>query len=227
MSNHEAVHYADFIAGSYLWAGSLADIFVTQRTTQQARRDKAKTMEYCWKITVEWLATAQARLWDLDLVAQKCKEHALNPVGRGRGMIHQVDKYLAQQHGRELERVPRPVPALPVFLDRTAIPDDYHSAQEPSEFEYNSEETDPEGPEDDPEEDDDDASVGSNSMLKSSGHDTDQTRRTNTANRNQRCNQRKCKEGRAGTPPTLRRKRTDARVKWSCPCSKTPLKKVH
>ena len=88
MSNHESVHHADLIAGSYLWASSLADIFVTQRTTQLARRDEARTREYHWRITVEWLATAQARLQDLDLVAQKHKECALNPVGRGRGMIH-------------------------------------------------------------------------------------------------------------------------------------------
>ena len=33
MSDHESAHYADLIAGSYLWTGSLADIFVTQQTT--------------------------------------------------------------------------------------------------------------------------------------------------------------------------------------------------
>ena len=54
---------------------------------QQVRRDKARTWEYRQRITVEWLAAAQVRLQDLDLVAQKCKEHALNLVGRGRGMI--------------------------------------------------------------------------------------------------------------------------------------------
>ena len=88
------------------------------------------------------------------------------------------------------------MPTLPVFPDRAATPDDYHSAREPSELEYDTEETDPEGPEGDPEEDDDDASAGSDSMYKSSGHDTDRTHRSNTANRNQRCNQWKCKEGR-------------------------------
>ena len=82
MSNHESVHHADLIAGSYLWASSLADVFVTQRTMQQARRDKAKTWEYHQRITVEQLAAAQGRLQDLDLVAQKRKEHTLNPVGR-------------------------------------------------------------------------------------------------------------------------------------------------
>ena len=128
MSYHESVRHTDLITGSYLWAGSPADIFVTQRTTQQARRDKAKTREYCRRITVERLAAAQARLQDLDLMAQKRKERTLNPVGRGRGMIHQADKYLAQQHGREPEQVPGPAPALPVLPDRAATPDDYHSA---------------------------------------------------------------------------------------------------
>ena len=88
MSDHESVCHADLIAGSYLWASSPADVFVTQRTMQQVRRDKAKTWEYRWRITVEQLAAAQVRLQDLDLVAQKCKERTLNPVGRGRGMIH-------------------------------------------------------------------------------------------------------------------------------------------
>ena len=46
MSEAELMLFADLIAGSYLWAGVPADVFVTQRTTQQARRDKAKTREY-------------------------------------------------------------------------------------------------------------------------------------------------------------------------------------
>ena len=92
MSYHESAHHADHITGLYLWAGSPADVFVAQRTTQQVRRDKAKTREYCQRITVERLAMAQARLQDLDLMAQKGKECTLNPVGRGRGMIHQADK---------------------------------------------------------------------------------------------------------------------------------------
>ena len=92
---------------------------------------------------MERLAAAQARLQDLNLVARKHKELQENPVGHGRGMICQADKYLAQQHRRELDQAPGPMPALPVFPDRTAMPDDYHSAREPSEFEYDSEETDP------------------------------------------------------------------------------------
>ena len=158
MSEAESMLFVDLIEGSYLWAGVLADVFVTLQTTQQPRRDKTKTREYRRRIMVERLAAAQARLQDLDLVARKQRELKENLVGRGRGMICRVDKYLAQQHRREL-------PILPVFPDRTAMPDDYHSAWEPSEFKYVSKETDPEEPKDNPEEDD--ASVGSNLTYKS------------------------------------------------------------
>ena len=70
-----------------MWAGVRADIFVTPRTIQQARRDKAKMHEYCRRITVERLAAAQARLWDLDLAAHKKRELRENQVGRGRGIV--------------------------------------------------------------------------------------------------------------------------------------------
>ena len=81
-------------------------------------------------------------------------------------MIHRADKYLTQQHGRQPPWAPGLGSALPVFPDRTTMPDDYHSAREPSEFKYDSEETDPEEPEDDLEEDD--ASLASDSTYKSS-----------------------------------------------------------
>ena len=134
------------------------------------------------------LAAAQARLKDLEMVTQKCQECTANQVARGRGMIRRADKYLAQWHGKEPERIPGTAPILPAFPDRPATPDDYHSAREPSELEYDTEETDPEEDRDDVEGDDDDASVGSDTTSKSSGHNTDQTNRTTTANRTQRCN---------------------------------------
>ena len=88
------------------------------------------------------------------------------------------------------------------------MPDDYLSAWEPSEFEYDSEETDPGEPEDDPEEDD--ASVSSDSTYQSNGHDTDWTCRTNISNRNHRHNQRKRKEHRF-RHPTNAKKEEDRR----------------
>ena len=88
-------------------------------------------------------------------------------------MIRRADKYLAQRHGKEPERIPGTIPILPAFPDRPATPDDYHSAWEPSESEYDTEETDPEEDRDDVEGDDDDVSVGSDTTSKSSGHNTD------------------------------------------------------
>ena len=207
MSDCEARYYTDLIMGSYLLAGSPATVLVTKRTTQEARRDKIKTREYRWKITMWQLAAAQARLKDLEMVTQKCQERAANPVARGRGMIRRADKYLAQQHGKEPERIPGAVPILPAFPDWPATPDDYHSAWEPSELEYDTEETDPEEDRDDVEGDDDDVSVGTS---KSSGHNTDQTNRTTTANRTQRRNQRKRKES-WGQRPTNARKEEERR----------------
>ena len=62
MSNNKSMLFADLIGGSYLWGDIPADVFATQQTTQQARRDKTKTQEYCHRITVEQLAAAQAQL---------------------------------------------------------------------------------------------------------------------------------------------------------------------
>ena len=210
MSDHEAMCYTDLIMGSYLWAGSPATVFVTKQTTQEARRDKIKTREYRRKITVRRLAAAQARLKDLEMVTQKCQERAANPVARGRGMIHRADTYLAQQHGKEPEQILGTVPVLPTFSDRAATPDDYHSAWEPSELEYDTEETDPKEDRDDVEGDNDDVSVGSDTTFKSSSHDMDRTNRTTTANWTQRRNQRKHKESR-GRRSTNARKEDERR----------------
>ena len=130
-----------------------------------------------------------------------------NPDSRGRGMIHRVDKFHAQQHGLEKEPVPGQVPPLPVFPPWPGTPDDYHSAREPSEFEYDSEETDElkEDADGDEEDNGDDTSVCSDSTYQSSGHDTDRTRWSNTLNLNQKHNQKKRKESR-GQHPTNARK---------------------
>ena len=90
-----------------------------------------------------------------------------------------------------------------MFQDRTAMPDDYLSAREPLEFEYDSEETDPGECEDDLEEDD--ASVSSDLTYKLNRHDSDWTRRTNISNRNHRHNQRKRKEHRFRHPTNAKK----------------------
>ena len=81
-------------------------------------------------------------------------------------MVHRADKYLAQRHGKEPERIPGNVPVLSAFSDRAATPDDYHSAREPSKSEYDTEETDPEEDRDNVEGDNDDVSVGSEHNIQ-------------------------------------------------------------
>ena len=119
MSDRKARYYADLIMGSYLWAGSPATVLVTKWTTQEARRDKIKMREYRQKITMWRLATAQARLKDLEMVTQK---RAANPVARGRGMIRRAEKYLAQWHRKEPEWIPGTVPVLPRLTGSTCYP---------------------------------------------------------------------------------------------------------
>ena len=227
MSDHESVCHTDLIAGSYLWAGSPADIFVTQRTTQQARRDKTRTQEYCWRITVERLAAAQARLQDLDLVAQKRKERALNLAGRGRGMIRQADKHLAQQHGREPERVPGPAPTCPfswigrphrmTIIRHESLP---NSSTIPKRLTQRAWQMTPKRKMMMP------LWVLTRHISQVVMIRTEpiepipltEIRGATSGN---------AKRVGAGTPPMLRGKRTGIRVKWSCLCFGTPLKRVH
>ena len=53
ISDAKSMLFVDLIGGSYLWAGLSADVFITPWTTEQVRRDKAKTWEYRCRITVE------------------------------------------------------------------------------------------------------------------------------------------------------------------------------
>ena len=226
LSNREARYYADLIMGSYLWAGSPATVLVTKRTTQEARRDKIKMREYHRKITVWRLAAAQARLKDLEMVTQKCQERAANPVARGRGMIHRAEKYLAQRHGKEPEQIPGTVPILPTFPDRPATLDDYHSAREPSESEYDTEETDPKEDRDDVE------GMMTMCLWAPTQHPNSAVIiRTKPIGRLLPTGPRGVTSGSVrnvggGVPPMLGRKRKGVRARWSCLYSGTPRKKV-
>ena len=172
------------------------------------------------------LATTQARIKDLEMVTQKRQERSANPVARGRGMIRRADKYLAQLHGKEPEWIPGNVPILSTISDRAATPDDYHSAQEPSESEYDTEEMDPEEDRDDVEGDDDDVSVGSDTTFKSSGHDTDRTNRTTLPTGPRGVTSESVRKVGGGVPPMLGRKTKGVRARWSCLYSGTPRRRV-
>ena len=227
MSDHESVRHTDLIVGSYLWAGSPADVFVTQQTTQHMRRDKAKTREYRRRITIEWLAAAQARLQDLDLVAQKRKEHTLNPVGRGRGMTTEQINILPSNTGGNQSGSLVRHPLCP-----------FSRIGQPCRMTITWRES----------------LLNSSMILRRPTQRTQKTAlkrmmmtplwvptrlisrvvmiRTEPVEPIPLTGIKGATSGntkRAGVsiPPMLRRKRTGVRVRWSCLCSRTPLKRAH
>ena len=93
-------------------------------------------------------------------------------MGRGRAYTRRADWYLAQKVARG--------PALEPSLHplRPATPEDYHSAQEPSEFEDRSEESEGSGTN----------STGYSSTTTTMSHcDTNHTQQSDTKNRDHRC----------------------------------------
>ena len=87
------------------------------------------------------------------------------PKGRGRGTICRSDKSQA----KKLLKQQQQQPALPVMATRPVSPDSYHSAREPSDFEYESDdppELDP-GPTDSEYEDDEGAAFSGYSSAGS------------------------------------------------------------
>ena len=128
--------FQDCIEGSYYWGGTRAVIDIARRTRPQARRDRTKTCDYRRRATAEELASAEARLRQIDLAARKREEHKKNPSPRGRGMTRRADEEFAKQYIRMKGKAPGVDPPLklPQFASQSASPlDDFHSAMEPSD----------------------------------------------------------------------------------------------
>ena len=90
--------------------------------------------------------------------------------------------------------------ALPVMAARPRSLDDYHSARDPSDFEYESDdppELDPEHVDTDYDEEEDGVFSGySSAGSVAVGYETDRTERSNTANRNKKRQKQKQRENR-------------------------------
>ena len=98
------------------------------------------------------------------------------PQGRGQGYTRRADRYYAQKV------VGAPAVELMLNAARPATPEDYHSAREPSEFEYENEGSEGTGMD----------SMGYSSMTTATSHqDTDDTQRSNTKNHDRRCQKQK------------------------------------
>ena len=79
MTYDEGEMFRRCIEGSYLWGGTRSVVDTACRTRPQARWDKTKTRDYRRRATVEEMATAEARLKQIDLAAWKREECKKNP----------------------------------------------------------------------------------------------------------------------------------------------------
>ena len=96
--------FQDCIEGSYYWGGTHAIVDVARRTRPQAWRDRQKTRDYRRRATAEELASAEARLRQIDLAARKREDRKKNPPPRGRGMTRRADEAFAKQYVKTLGR---------------------------------------------------------------------------------------------------------------------------
>ena len=154
------------------WGSTEVTVVAGQHTMKQSRIDLANTREYHRAHILGRLAAMEGKAWTLALKNAKTP----TPQGRGHSYTRRADQYLAQKvaGGPALE------PSL--HLLRPATPEEYHSAQEPSEFEYGSEGSEGSGTN----------STGySSTTTVMSHHDTDHTQRViprietiNAGNRN-------------------------------------------
>ena len=102
----------------------------SQHTMKQSKIDLANTQEYHWAHILGQLATIEGRAWMLAIENAK----SLVPQTRGRGYTRRADQYFAQ---KMVGALAPEQPALHAL--RPISPEDYYSAREPSEFEYESE----------------------------------------------------------------------------------------
>ena len=104
------------------WGGTEVTVVSGQCTIKQSKIDLANTREYHRTRTLEWMATAEGRLWALAIEKTK----SLVPSPRGWGYTHQADRYFTQKFARTLATEPT------LHSMRPASSKDYHSTCEPS-----------------------------------------------------------------------------------------------
>ena len=152
-------------------------VIAGQRTLRQSRIDLANTREYRHARILGRLAAVENRAKSLALDTSRL----VSPQGQVRGYTRRANCYYAQK------AVGAPALELTLSAVRPATPEDYHSAQEPSEFEYESEGSEGTGTD----------SMGySSTVTTTSHHDTDGTQHSNTKNCDRRCQKQKHRERR-------------------------------
>ena len=171
MTWENTIPYIQILHDCHDWGGMEDTVVAGQRTMKQAKIDLANTRDYCRDHILE-LAPIEGRARNLAI------ENAKTPVlqARGRGHTRRADRYFAQK----VVGAPTPEPTLHAL--KPASPEDYHSAREPSEADYESEELEGSGT---------DSTGYSSTTTATSHHDTDPTQHSNTKNRDRKCQSQK------------------------------------
>ena len=126
MAWENTIHYIHTLHDIHDWGGTEVTMVAGQRTMKQSRIDLANTCEYRWAHVLGRLAAVEGWAWTLALDNTRPP----SPQGRGWGYTQRADCYYAQKAVGALA----PEPTLNAL--RPATLEDYHSAWEPSEFEY-------------------------------------------------------------------------------------------
>ena len=163
------------------WGGTEVAVVANQRTMKQSQIDVANTREYHRDYILGRFAAVEGKVQSLALENAK----TLTPQGRGRATLGEPTGIWHRRWlgGLALE------PTLHTL--RPATPEDYHSAQEPSEFEYESEGLEGSGT---------DSTGYSSTTTATSNHDTDHTHKCQHCDQQEgrKTNAKKLKDRRSG-----------------------------
>ena len=182
MTWENTIPYIRILYDCHDWVGTEVTMVASQHTMKQSKIDMANTRDYRWAHILGQLAAIEGRAQNLAIENAK----APVPQGRGQGYTRRANRYFAQK----AVGAPDLEPTLHMF--RPASLEDYHSTWEPSEVDYESEES--EGSRTD--------SAGySSTTAATSHHDTDHTQHSNTKNRDRkRWNQKHRKTNAKNSP---------------------------
>ena len=145
------------------WVSMEVTMVAGQRTMKQSKIDLANTRDYHQARILGQLAAMEGKAWTLAFENAK----APVPQARGQGYTRRADRYFVQK------AVGTPTPEPTLHALRPASLEDYHSAWELSEAEYESEESEGSGT---------DSTGYSSTTTATSHHDTDHTQCSNTKN---------------------------------------------
>ena len=188
MTWENTTHYSRALHDCCNWSGTEVTVIASERTMKQSKIDLANTREYCWAHILGWLATIEGRAQNLAI------DNAQTPVPqpRGQGYTRRADQYFAQK----VVGTPAPEPTLH-GLRPTSL-EDHHSARQPSEADYESEESEGSGT---------DSAGYSSTTTTTSHYNTNHTQRSNTKNWDQKCRNQKHHDRREGC-------KTNAKKQW-------------